>query len=160
MSIRAVANQLRALGYNLRYKELRNIAVDHLRCHTTPEIKAVILGLGHRSRNSYLREMARDGTYGDNISLLSISRSLNIRIRVLSTLGHNGTTFITPDGNDCTDLPMITIGHLHEDNGEHYVGLSEIDTPSLTTPQYKTDSTFKTNMDNIVVEEENVRTTT
>ena len=88
-------------------------------------MEEIVQGLGFISTDSYLFHMRAIGTYGDYLTLRSIARLFNIRIRVVSTLGVDGTVFITPDGQDCLDLPLISLDHLQEGSGEHYVSLKD-----------------------------------
>ena len=67
--------------------------------------------------------MARDGTYGDQLTLRAASEIYNIQFRIISTLGAQGRADISPDGFD--SLGRITLGHFAEGYGDRYVLLRE-----------------------------------
>ena len=72
--------------------------------------------------------MARDGTYGDQLTLRTASEIYNIQFPIISDLGAQGRTDISPDGFDF--LGRITLGHFAEGYGGHYVLLRESGIPS------------------------------
>ena len=67
------------------------------------------------SFSDYLGQMARDGTYGDQLTLRVASEIYNIQFTIISTLGAQG---------------RITFEHFAEGYGDYYVLLSESGTPS------------------------------
>lgn len=71
--------------------------------------------------SDYVTQMARNGTYGDEITLRAISNIYNIEIRIVSTLGSDAATVILPSDSNSTG--QITLGHFHETQGIHYVVL-------------------------------------
>ena len=78
--------------------------------------------------SDYVGQMARDGTYGDQLTLRAASEIYNIQFTIISTLGAQGKAYVSPDGLDC--LGRITLGHFVEGYGNHYVLLRELGTPS------------------------------
>ena len=72
--------------------------------------------------------MARDGTYGDQLTLRAASEIYNIQFRIISTLGAQGRADISPDGFD--SLGRITLSHFAEGYGDHYVLLRKLGTQS------------------------------
>lgn len=70
---------------------------------------------------TYIENMARDGTYGDHLTLQVAADLLNVEFFVISPLGPAATTIISP--TDSLPLCSFHIGHLAEGAGEHYVGL-------------------------------------
>ena len=80
------------------------------------------------SFSDYLGQMARDGTYDDQLTLRAASEIYNIQFTIISTLGAQGKADISPDGFDT--LGRITFGHFAEGYGDYYVLLSESGAPS------------------------------
>ena len=69
----------------------------------------------------YLQSMARNGTYGDHITLQAITNLFNVQLVIYSTLGTLATQTITPV-NGCP-IATFYLGHFAEGAGEHYVCL-------------------------------------
>ena len=67
--------------------------------------------------SNYVVQMARDGTYGDQLTLRAASEIYNIQFTIISTLGAQGRADISPDGFD--SLGRITLGHFAEGYGDH-----------------------------------------
>ena len=74
------------------------------------------------NQGDYLMRTAQDRTYGDAVTLQAASNLLQTQILVISSL-QNGHTVATPNDNNIFDLslPYIVVGHLAENQGEHYV---------------------------------------
>ena len=70
---------------------------------------------------TYLENMARDGAYGDHLTLQVAADLLNVEFIVISSLGPAATTIISP--TDSLPLCSFHIVHFAEGDGEHYVGL-------------------------------------
>ena len=69
----------------------------------------------------YINEMSMDGTYGDEITLRTITEIFNIEFSVISTLDREGSVIIKP--KESIPLARIIVGHLAEGQGIHYVVL-------------------------------------
>ena len=69
--------------------------------------------------SQYLQSMAMDGTYGDQITLQAAADLYNIEVLVVSTLGHNATTLISPSAS--IPYARVQLGHYAEQHGEHYI---------------------------------------
>ena len=78
--------------------------------------------------SDYVSQMARDGAYGDQLTLRAASEIYNIQFPNISDLGAQGRADISPDGFDF--LSRITLGHFAEGYGDHYVLLRESGIPS------------------------------
>ena len=63
--------------------------------------------------------MATDGTYGDQITLQAAADLYNIEVLVVSTLGHNSTTLISPSAS--IPYARVQLRHYAEQHGEHYI---------------------------------------
>ena len=72
----------------------------------------------------YLQGMARDGTYGDHLTLQRISEMFYVRFIVVSSLGYDAMRIISPTQDPSIDMPIIALGHLAEGNGERYLTLT------------------------------------
>ena len=59
--------------------------------------------------SDYVGQMARDGTYSDQLTLRAASEIYNIQFKIISTLGAQGRADISSDGFD--SLGRITLGH-------------------------------------------------
>ena len=73
--------------------------------------------------SDYVGQMARDGTYSDQLTLRAASEIYNIQFKIISTLGAQGRAHISSDGFDSLD--RITLGHFAEGYGNHCVLLRE-----------------------------------
>ena len=80
----------------------------------------VLLGIPF---SQYLHEMATDGTYGLELTLLTASDTYNVDITLISSLGHEGQLEINP--NEFQTFGRIVLGHFTEGYGEHYAGLDQ-----------------------------------
>lgn len=67
--------------------------------------------------------MARDGTYGDHITLQAAADVFNIQIVIYSTLGKMATQRISPMNSSPT--ATFYLGHFAEGAEEHYVCLAD-----------------------------------
>ena len=67
----------------------------------------------------YLHSMAKNGTYGDQITLQAAADLYNIEIVVVSTLGPDATAVISPSSSIPT--ARVQLGHYAENHGEHYI---------------------------------------
>lgn len=78
-----------------------------------------------QTKNTYLRSMSRQGTFGDHVTLIAMSCAYKVQFVVLSTLGEIATRTVSPNVNSCHDytLPTLFLGHIAEDEGTHYVAL-------------------------------------
>jgi len=76
-------------------------------------------------KHSYMKNMSRQGTFGDHVTLVAISCVYKVQFVVLSTLGESATSIISPNVNSSYDeaLPTLVLGHIAEGQGSHYVGL-------------------------------------
>ena len=69
--------------------------------------------------SDYLFNMARDGTYGDEITLQAIADCYSITISVVSTLGPDAAHNIIPNSGHIG--VELCLGHFDETNRIHYV---------------------------------------
>ena len=81
---------------------------------------------------AYIEHMAKDGTYGDHLTLMALMREFNLQCLVLSSSGIHHTTLVSNDGVYYRDIHTIILGHFSEDQGIHYVSL-EIEGESIDT---------------------------
>lgn len=120
----AVADQLATIGIFRSASTLREEIVADLTFHPhgvdgTPLSEYVAGTWG-----DYLQRMAQHGTYGDHITLQRASQIFNVQFVVVSTLGLDATSVISPSGCYCESLPLLVLGHFAEGHGEHYVSLN------------------------------------
>ena len=69
----------------------------------------------------YLNTMAQNSTYGDQLSLQAMANLYLVEIIVISSLGPEGRTVISPQ--NCEPVAQVFLGHFSEDEGIHYVCL-------------------------------------
>ena len=67
----------------------------------------------------YLHSVAKNGFYGDQITLQAAADLYNIEIAVVSTLGPDATAMISPFSSIPT--ARVQLGHYAENHGEHYI---------------------------------------
>ena len=72
----------------------------------------------------YLQEMQMDGTYGDEITLRTISNIFNVEIIIASTLRQGERAEIVPENTN--PFKRIILGDFAEGCGEHYVILEDL----------------------------------
>ena len=106
---------LRSIGLYQSVETLREQVVQYLENH--PHMQNFVTV----TWPTYLGNMARDGTYGDHLTLQAAADLLNVEFIVISSLGPAATTIISP--TDSLPLCSFHIGHFAEGDGEHYVGL-------------------------------------
>ena len=76
--------------------------------------------------NDYVRQLLRDGTYGDQ--LRATSELYDIEFTIISTLGAQGRTDISPGFNS---FKRTILGHFVKGYGDHYVLLSGSGTAAI-----------------------------
>lgn len=74
--------------------------------------------------DDYLIHMARDGTYGNQITLYATENLKNIDIQIVSSLGVGGQHVFSPSAS--ISAATVYIGHFAENQGEHYVSLEQV----------------------------------
>ena len=79
------------------------------------EISQIFLGM------TYIQQMDREGTLGDELTLRAFPKIFNIEIETVSTLGNDDRVSISPENSN--PLRRITLGHFAEGQGNHYVYL-------------------------------------
>ena len=73
--------------------------------------------------DDYINGMGESGTYGDHITLQRAAQIFQIQFLVVSTLGVDASSVVSPTGEYCEDLPTLVVGHIAEGHGDHYVSL-------------------------------------
>ena len=71
----------------------------------------------------YISSMSRNGTFGDHITLQATSNLYNVAFQVLSSNGPGYETTVSPVA--ATPICTFILGHFAEDDGEHYVCLTD-----------------------------------
>ena len=70
----------------------------------------------------YLTLMSENRVYRDHITLQAIANIHNVELIVISSLGPDAQTVISPQHS--TPIVSLTLGHFAEDHGAHYVCLT------------------------------------
>lgn len=88
----------------------------------------------------YLEKMSQRDSYGDHVTLQAAAQLYGVQFLLMSTLGPEGTRFISSASEVCdslqvcNDKPILLLGHFAETNvlmKEHYVSLSWTNTCDL-----------------------------
>ena len=124
----AIAHALNRYGIYRSTQSLRADIVRHLENNPNDRDGMPLELFMGMSFSDYLGQMARDGTYDDQLTLRAASEIYKIQFTIISTLGAQGKADISPDGFDT--LGRITFGHFAEGYGDYYVLLSESGAPS------------------------------
>lgn len=115
----SVANQFKKIGIYFTCQQLRDRAVSHLERH-----KAHYQSFTDGDFNHYLKEMAKDGSYGDHLTLTAMAREFNCQFLVVNALGEAYNRLISNTNVYDRDINVFTLGYYPEDDGEHYVSIS------------------------------------
>ena len=67
--------------------------------------------------------MRNCGTFGDHITLQKAVQLYQVNFFVLSSLGRQATTVVSPHEEFNHRLPSLILGHMAEGRGEHYISL-------------------------------------
>ena len=76
-----------------------------------------------QNRDDCINGMGELGTYGDHITLQRVAQIFQVQFLVVSTLGVDASSVVSPSGEYCEDLPTLVVGHIAEGHGDHYVSL-------------------------------------
>ena len=115
----AISHQLQKHDLYRDESVLRYESVEHLRKN-----KQFYESFVHQGTyENYIQEMLKDGTYGDNLTLIALMREYNMQCLVLSTAGPQHSALVSNDGLYDDKLPLITLGYFPEYAGMHYVSI-------------------------------------
>ena len=110
---------LNQLGIHRSSETIRKEIVEYLTNHPN-NIEGLPLELfAAMPWPEYLEAMARDGTYGDHITLQAAADIYSIEIYVASSLGPDAAIVTSPSAS--IPIARIHLGHYAEDHREHYV---------------------------------------
>lgn len=115
----AVAHQLSQFGLYRTHQCLRSDAVRHMERN-----RAEYEHFVSENFDLYLSSMHNNGTYGDHLTLLALSREYNLQIMVFSAAGLDYSTIVSNDGTFQSDMNTLTLGYFPEGNGEHYISVN------------------------------------
>ena len=97
---------------------------------------------GYKKWSDYLKEMRKDGTWGDNIMLIAAANLYRWPIKVITSLPHNKEILIMPvqvPDKHVVDNPLV-LGHIAED---HYVSLAPVQGNLLSQDYKHLDNKYK-----------------
>ena len=83
--------------------------------------------------NDYIKHMAQDGTYGDQLTLYAAANLYNIDIHIVSSLGAGGQHVFHSSASNSTAI--VYLGHLAENQGKHYVSLEPVMTDNFSVEE-------------------------
>ena len=120
----AIADQLKGVGILRSAQTSRQEITHDLRAHPFASDGTPLQNfVDNNNLDNYLTNMEHYGTFGDHITLQRASELCNVQFVVLSTLGRCATRIISPTGHFADGLPTLVLGHIAEEQGEHYVSL-------------------------------------
>lgn len=75
--------------------------------------------------DAYLDSMSKDGTYGDNLTLIALMREYNLQCLVVSSRGFDQSALVSTDGSfdNLKNVGTIALGYFPEGFGMHYVSI-------------------------------------
>lgn len=111
----SVSHQLRRVGLNRSASQLRKDAVDHLTRHSEYYQDFV-----EGNVENYLKSMSSKSTFGDNLTLLALSREHNCQFIVINSRGSSYNQLISISGVYDDELHTFQLGFYPE---IHYVSL-------------------------------------
>ena len=121
----AMAEQLRRIGIYRSITSLRREIVNDLQHRPTKSAGTSLESFVHDNDiQTYLEEMEKSGTYGDNVTLQRASEMYNVQFIVLSSIGPHATQIVLPSGRYSPELQTLVLGHFAEGDGEHHVNLN------------------------------------
>ena len=116
----ALSHQLNLLGRHRDALTLRKEAVAHIgkrRTFYQPFIHDMTF-------DEYISSMEKPGKYGDNLTLLAITREYNLQALVISSRGPEFSSVVSNDGRFDAGLHTLALGYLPESSGMHYMSIS------------------------------------
>ena len=91
---------LQNIGIHRSAERLREEVVSDLDLHRyTSDHTPLELFVRNGDFEAYLRDMGKDGTYGDHITLQRASEIYNVQFAIVSRLGEHASQIISPTGN-------------------------------------------------------------
>ena len=124
----ALSHQVRKLGILRSPETMRKEIVAYL--ESNPYDSTGFPLLEHladnefASWNDYINHIARDGSYGDQLTLYAAGNLYSIDIQIVSSLGAGGQHVFSPSASNST--ATVYLGHFAENQGEHYVSLEQV----------------------------------
>lgn len=117
----AVAHALQDFGIYRSNETLRREVVQYLSDNPNAADGSPLELFAAMPWAEYLNTMAQNSTYGDQLSLQAMANLYLVEIIVISSLGPEGRTVISPQ--NCEPVAQVLLGHFSEDEGIHYVCL-------------------------------------
>ena len=117
----AIAHALQDVGIYRSNETLRREDVQYLSDNPNAADGSPLELFAAMPWAEYLNTMAKNSTYGDQLSLQAMANLYLVEIIVISSLGPAGRTFISPQ--NCEPVAQDFLGHFSEDEGIHYVCL-------------------------------------
>lgn len=68
--------------------------------------------------------MGEAGTFGDHIALQGAAQIFHTHFLIVSTLGMDATSIVSPTEGYHKEMPTLVLGHIAEGHEDHYVSLS------------------------------------
>lgn len=118
----ALAEQLKVKrGIRISHGELRKVLVHYLKEHPhLPDgIDLYSFVYGYAAWNDYLSDMAKDGSWGDQVILFAAANYYGCVVRVISSVPNYEDVIMLPNP-PVHDAVELVLGHIFE---EHYVSL-------------------------------------
>ena len=106
----------------------------------------IVRDFSNISWDAYIQQMNIEDTYGDKRNLRAFANIFSIEIEIVSTLGNDGRVSINPENSN--PLGRITLGHLVEGQGNHYVCLQRKIAEDDETKQQDLDEIAENSVEN------------
>lgn len=140
----ALAHQLGFIGIQRSPNSLRKEIIRYLRANPLDNNGFPLIEMIPQDEfdtfEEYLENMSRGNTYGDQITLFAVANIFNVNVQIVSSLGNGAQHMFTPS----TGAPFTTIslGHLAETHGEHYVSIHSRDDDHDTSINNEKEDTY------------------
>lgn len=115
----AVAHQLSNISIYRDISTLRKEAVQHLQ-----DNRWFYETFVHNvTFDAYLDTISKEGTYGNNLTLIALMREYNLQCLVVSSRGLDQSALVSTDGSFDKNVRTIALGYFPEGFGMHYVSI-------------------------------------
>lgn len=120
----AMADQLANLGIFRSPATLREEIVSDLAANPFAVDGTSLSCFVDGNWDDYINHMGEAGTFGDHITLQRAAQMFHTQFLIVSTLGMDATSIVSPTEIYHEEMPTLVLGHIAEGHEDHYVSLS------------------------------------